>query len=355
MSRRLVLFALGGNEIAPVGLKDEVTGEKLEADIGSQWRKTAHTCELIAKIIKRYPKDYYLVSHGNGPQVGNILRRAELAGKELFSLPLDVCVADTQGAMGYMLGQLNNYFTAHGVDRLATTIVNQVIVDAKDPAFNDPGKFIGSAMSKAEAMDKKEKGNWDVKLYQNDSDGNEIWRRVVASPRPKGVVELEALKVLLQNNIVPIAGGGGGIPVTQIAEHTGNYGICYKGSQDSQRPLYTGVEAVIDKDLSTALIGNSLLESMKDEDISGELYIFTNVDGAKLNFQTPEEKSLTVLTVTEAEKLMADGAFPGGSMGPKIQAAINFVKNGGTKACITKVDLYEETLSGNRGTTIVAG
>ncbi len=352
--RRLVLFALGGNEISPVDLRDE-QGNKINADIPAQWSRTAETCALIAKIIKRYPNDYYMVSHGNGPQVGNILRRAELASDELFSLPLDVCVADTQGAMGYMLAQMNNFFRTQGVDRLATAVVNQVVVDPQDSAFQNPTKFIGSAMSKEEAEAKAKNDNWQVKMYKVDDNGEEIWRRVVPSPRPKDIVELNALKVLLQNNIVPIAGGGGGVPVAPILDENkvGNYGISYKGPQDNDTPLYRGVEAVIDKDLSTAMIGTRLLEVM-DEELSGELFIFTNVDGAKLNFGTPQQEDLTILTVSEAEKLLADGAFPGGSMGPKVQAAVNFVRSGGARACITRVDLYEETLAGNKGTTIVA-
>jgi carbamate kinase len=355
MSRKLVLFALGGNEISPIDLVDEVTGEKIDADIAAQWSRTAQTCELIAKIIKRYPNDYYIVSHGNGPQVGNILRRAELAGDELFTLPLDVCVADTQGAMGYMLAQLNNFFRVQGVKRLATTVVNQIIVDPNDIAFENPTKFIGSGMSKQEAESKRVAEGWNVKMYKVDSDGEEIWRRVVPSPLPQDVVELEALKVLLENNIVPIAGGGGGIPVATMTNGVtkGNYNIDYRGESQTSEPLTYGVEAVIDKDLSTSLIGTKLLSQM-NESLSGELFIFTNVDGAKLNFGTEQQEDLRILKVSEAEKLMAEGAFPGGSMGPKIQAGINFVKNGGEKAFITRVDLYEETLAGTKGTTIVA-
>ena len=351
--RKLQLFALGGNEISPIDLIDPITGKKKNPDIKDQWERTAKTCKLIASIVDKNPNDYYVVSHGNGPQVGNILRRSEISESELFHLPLDICVADTQGAMGYMLNQLNNYFQALRSKKSSVSVVTQVEVDRNDPAFLDPGKFIGSALTKTQAVEKRDNDGWQVKLYKTDTQGEEIWRRVVPSPMPKNIVELNAILTLLKGGIIPIATGGGGIPVAKALVENGqsvsNYGTQYGASSDN---IFSGVEAVIDKDLTTSLLGTKIIESL-DEKVEGELFIFTNVDGAKLDFQTPHQKDLRVLTVSEAEDLLEAGKFPGGSMKPKIQAGVNFVKNGGSKAFIAKVDLYEETMAGTAGTTII--
>ncbi|HUT85213.1 MAG TPA: carbamate kinase [Elusimicrobiales bacterium] len=369
MNKNLRIFAFGGNEVSPSGITDPLTGKSIIADIPMQWEKTIQTCRKIADIICRHPDDLFILTHGNGPQVGNILLRSQYARPILHGMPLDVCVASTQGTMTYMIAQLNNELAMRAIKRQACGIVTQVVVNAGDPAFKNPAKFIGPAYSKKEAFEYKEKDGWDIKLYKKDSIGNEIWRRVVASPNPLDIVELGAIEALLEKGIIPITVGGGGIPVIKARTkvigdeevYEAGHEIIFKrkfNPKNEPASVYCGVEAVIDKDLASALLGVKLIEKAKIKGKKSEvtLTIFTGEDGAKLNYQQPNEKPLRKLTVKEAEKLLnlKPCPFPAGSMGPKIQSAVNFIKGGGKAAYITKTELFEDTLKGISGTTIVS-
>lgn len=359
--KRIRIFAFGGNEVSPTGIKDEKTGKVINPDIAMQWRRTKKTCEFVADIIKSHPEDAYIITHGNGPQVGNVLLRAEYSRPILPSLPLDVCGADTQGAMGYMMGQLlTNELKLRGINKIAAETVTQVLVDADDPDFTNPSKFIGQSYTKDEAARRKEQNGWDIKLYKRDGAGNEIWRRVVPSPVPKTIIEINVIEKNMEGGIIPICVGGGGVPVVEIKQENGvynsNYGISYYHSEDDVK-LLKGVEAVIDKDLASALLGKLLLEKAKDrgEEIEISLTIFTGEDGAKLNYQKPNQADLRKLSLAELEKiyLSVPCPFPAGSMGPKIKAIIEFLRFGGNIAYIAKTDLFEETLKGEAGTTVI--
>lgn len=363
--RKIRIFAFGGNEVAPVGLKDK-DGKAINPDIAMQWQRTAETAGLVADIFEKHPEDRYVITHGNGPQVGNILQRAEMCRPQLFPLPLDVCVSDTQGSMSYMLAQLNNVLNIRGIDNIVAGIVTQVVVNKDDPDFKDPSKYVGQSYTSEEARRRQSEG-WAMKLYKKDDMGNEIWRRVVPSPSPIDIVEIDAIEALLDKGLVPITVGGGGIPVREVpAEikdgsevYATNYGVKFSRPHKGGRELkmYTGVEAVIDKDLASALLGCMLMKRARarGEEVEVSLTIFTGEDGAKLNYQKPDEKALRVIKVSELEAIynQTPPPFPAGSMGPKIKAAIEFVKNGGSVAYIAKTELFEETLSGKAGTTVL--
>ncbi|MEA3306933.1 MAG: carbamate kinase [Elusimicrobiota bacterium] len=357
--KKIRIFAFGGNEVSPSGLKDE-KGKAINPDIAMQWQRTKKTCEFVADIMKEHPEDTYIITHGNGPQVGNVLLRAEYSRPILSSLPLDVCGADTQGAMGYMMAQLlTNELKLRGINKIAAETITQVLVDADDPDFQNPSKFVGPAYSKDEAAGRREQNGWDVKLYKKDDKGDEIWRRVVPSPVPKAIIEVDIVDKNIEAGVIPICVGGGGVPVVEIKSengvYTSNYDISYKSESDMK--LLKGVEAVIDKDLASALLGKLLLEKAKTrgEEVEVSLTIFTGEDGAKLNYQKPDQVDLRKLTLAELEKIyFAEPCpFPAGSMGPKIKAIIEFLRFGGNIAYITKTDLFEETLKGEAGTTVV--
>ncbi|MCX5783306.1 MAG: hypothetical protein NTW04_02535 [Elusimicrobia bacterium] len=367
VGKRLKIFAFGGNEVSPQGIAD-ARGKTVNADIPMQWNKTAQTARLVADIIERNPDDLYLITHGNGPQVGNALLRAEYARSVLHSLPLDVCVASTQGTMAYMIAQFNSEFSARRLDKKVLGIVTHILVDKDDPDFKEQSKFIGPSYLKEEALKRKESEGWKVKLYKKDGKGREIWRRVVPSPQPLEILEIEGIEAVLKAGLVPITAGGGGIPVVAVSpwiknneeSYLCNYGISFRRKyKEGETPakIYRGVEAVIDKDLASALLGRMLIERAlwRGEDLTAELFIFTGEDGAKLNYQQADEKSLRKLTLLQAQELYNTEPcpFPPGSMGPKIKAAIDFVKGGGSAAYITKTEFFEQTLKGGKGTTIV--
>jgi len=368
MNRKMIrIFAFGGNEVSPVGLKDPKTGKNINPDIPMQWQITAQTIKHVADIFQNHPKDLYVITHGNGPQVGNVLLRAELCRNTLPPLPLDVCGADTQGAMAYMIAQLNNELNIRGIDNIVTGIVTQVVVDINDPDFKNPSKYIGPSYTKEEALERMNKEGWVMKVYKKDEKGNEIWRRVVPSPAPKDIVEIDSVEALLEKGIVPITVGGGGIPVREVKPeiidgfevYKCNYGIEFKRPYKGQPHLkmYTGVEAVIDKDRASAFLGNMLLKRAKarGENLDVTLTIFTGEDGVKLNYQKPDQKDIRKIKVSELEKLYNQNPcpFPSGSMGPKVKACIEFIKNGGTAAYITKTEYFDKTLKGEAGTTII--
>jgi len=313
MTNRVAVVAIGGNSL----IKD--AGHQSVPD---QYLAAHDTTEHILSMIK----DGWnvVVTHGNGPQVGFILRRSELSASELHEVPLDVCGADTQGAIGYALQQnLQNAFRQAGLDRTVATVITQVEVAADDPAFSHPSKPIGSFMDEEQAEQRRQQG-WDL-----IEDANRGYRRVVASPKPLRIVELPVIRSLLDWGATVIAVGGGGIPV--VTTETGEL---------------HGVAAVIDKDLASALLANAL-----DADL---LLISTAVERVALNFGTPQQRSVDRLTLSEAKRYLAEGGhFGSGSMGPKIQAVINYLEHGGREALITSPDSIEQALAGTTGTRIV--
>jgi carbamate kinase len=266
--------------------------------------------------------------------------------------------------MGYMMGLLSSELKTRGIDRLVTALVTQVVVDKNDPDFQSPSKYVGPTYSKEEALDRKEKDGWAVKLYKKDASGKELWRRVVPSPVPTDIVEIEAIEALIKAGIIPVTVGGGGVPVSLVSPKTEgsndvyevNYGIRFKKPKGKPEKIYSGVEAVIDKDLASALLGNMLLKraQARGEDYEVTLTIFTGEDGAKLNYQKPDQVDLRKLTLKEAEEIYdrKPCPFPAGSMGPKIKAAIKFIQDGGHAAYISKTELFDKTLAGTAGTTI---
>ncbi|MGC8837781.1 MAG: carbamate kinase [Anaerolineae bacterium] len=312
MARKLAVIAIGGNSL----IKDNK-----HQSAQDQYKAAQETCIHIAGMIEQGWD--VAIGHGNGPQVGFALRRSELARGELPEVPLDVCGADTQGSIGYMLQQnLYNEFLRRGLKKQAATVVTQVLVDRNDPAFRNPTKPIGSFMTKEEALRRKEEEGWDVV-----EDAGRGWRRVVPSPLPKRVIEAEAVMKLLEAGIVVITVGGGGIPV--IEDEHGNL---------------RGCAAVIDKDYASSLLARS---------IGADLFLIsTAVEKVALNFGKPNQKWLDHMTLEEAKKYLAEGHFAPGSMGPKIQAIIWFLEAGGKKAIITNPENIERALQGETGTHI---
>jgi len=314
MSNKLAVIAIGGNSL----IKD-----KNHKTVEDQYRAAQETCKHIVDLMR----DGWNVAigHGNGPQVGFILRRSELASHELHEVPLDVCGADTQGAIGYALQQnLRNEFRRIGLDKRAVTVVTQVEVDAADPAFQNPTKPIGSFMDETTAMRRKERDGWDVV-----EDAGRGWRRVVASPLPKRIVEEDAVKALIDAGMVVITVGGGGIPV--VEDENGNL---------------KGIAAVIDKDFASSLLATR---------IGADVFVIsTAVEKVALNFGKPNEKWLDRMTLAEAKQYLAEGIhFAKGSMAPKIQAVINFLEAGGEKAIITNPENLGRAMRGETGTHIV--
>jgi carbamate kinase len=264
-----------------------------------------------------------VIGHGNGPQVGFILRRSELSAHELHEIPLDVCGADSQGAIGYALQQnLYNFFHQMGINKHVATIVTQVEVSRSDPAFQNPTKPIGSFMDKAQAERRRQEG-WDVV-----EDAGRGWRRVVPSPQPMRIVEEPVIKQLIEAGVIVIAVGGGGIPV--VADEAGNL---------------RGIAAVIDKDYASSLLAST---------IGADLFIIsTAVEKVALNYSKPNQQWLDHLTLAQArEYLAAGGHFAKGSMAPKIQAVVNFLERGGKEAIITNPENLERALAGETGTRI---
>ena len=381
---KLIIFALGGNEISPIEI-DPSTGKLINQDLPRQWKRTAETCEKIADFIKENQDCYYVVTHGNGPQIGNILLRSEYSSKYLHKIPLDVCGADSQGALGYMLAQLSNSLQVRRLEFHTAEIITQVIVDAEDPAFQNPSKFIGPPLLKEEASRlMNETPDYCAKFYKNADNsenpelisssaasGNtqdqlEIWRRVVPSPVPKGIVEIDIIEACYLSGNIPISVGGGGIPVVKVMPEQNedsetykcNYGISYnRRVTEDKKPaaIFKGVEGVVDKDLASSLLARILLEraQKRSQNLEVELVILTNVDAVKINYQQPNEKNLSELTLKETSELYESGMFPDGSMGPKIKAMIDFLEFGGKRSYITKVNLLQQTICGEAGTRFI--
>jgi carbamate kinase len=309
----LAVIAIGGNSLIP---------DAQHQTVQDQYEAAAVTDDHIAALVEAGWD--VAITHGNGPQVGFILRRSELASNELHEVPLDYCGADTQGAIGYMLQQnLINDFHQKGVDKNVATVVTQVEVDPDDPAFANPSKPIGSFMGEEEASRRRSEEGWDVK-----EDAGRGWRRVVASPKPKRIVELDVIRQLLDGGNVVVAVGGGGIPV--VADDNGDL---------------HGVAAVIDKDLASALLASEVGADL--------LLISTAVEQCALNFGAPDERAIDEMTLAEAKQYLEDGThFAEGSMAPKIRAVIQYLENGGKEAIITNPENIERAVAGETGTRI---
>jgi carbamate kinase len=315
VSKTLVI-AIGGNSL----IKDPQ-----HMTVPDQYRALGETSGHIATIIKEGWR--VAIGHGNGPQVGFILRRSELAAHELHEVPLDVCGADSQGAIGYELQQnLANDFRRMGLDRQAVTLVTQVEVAAEDPAFQDPSKPIGSFMDEAAASRRRDVDGWSVK-----EDAGRGWRRVVASPKPVRIVEEQAVRALLHDGFVVITVGGGGIPV--VADESG---------------LLHGVAAVIDKDYASSLLATVIAADV--------FVISTSVERVALDWGRPSQRWVDRMTLDEARAFLAAGShFAPGSMAPKIEACIGFLERGGGEAVISSPENLELALMGRAGTHIVRG
>jgi carbamate kinase len=316
MAKKLAVVAIGGNSL----IKDEK-----HKTVEDQYQAAKETTFHIADMIEAGWD--VAIGHGNGPQVGFILRRSEIAAKAegMHEVPLDVCGADSQGAIGYSLQQtLQNELYRRGIKKSVATVVTQVLVDKNDVAFQKPSKPIGSFMDETEAKRRETDMGWSVV-----EDAGRGWRRVVASPQPKEVVELEAVEALINAGTIVITVGGGGIPVIDIGDHD-----------------YQGVAAVIDKDFASSLLARL---------IEADLFLIsTAVEKVAINFGKPDQKWLDKMTLAEAKAYLAEGThFAKGSMAPKIQAIIWFLENGGKQALITNPENIGRALKGETGTWIV--
>jgi carbamate kinase len=315
MAKRKAVVAIGGNSL----IKD-----RYHQTVRDQYIAAGETCWHIAAMIQEGWD--VAITHGNGPQVGFILRRSELASHELHEIPLDVAGADTQGAIGFALQQnLYNDFARLGMDKHAVTVVTQVEVVPDDPAFGKPTKPIGSYMEEELATKRRDEEGWAVM-----EDAGRGWRRVVASPIPKRIVEIEAVRSLIDGGFVVISTGGGGIPVVQ--DKDGNL---------------VGVAAVIDKDYASSLLAN---------EIGAELFIIsTAVEQVAINWGKPDQQWVDRITLSQAKEWLAEGShFAAGSMAPKIQACVWYLERGGGEALITSPENVERALGGETGTRIVS-
>jgi len=313
VGKKVIVVALGGNALVQEGEK------------GTIQEQFANTRKSITGIVQCIKKGFdVVITHGNGPQVGNMLLRTELSRDKVPELSLGICVADTEGAIGYMIQQtMVNSLLKEQISKCVVTILTQVIVDKNDNAFRNPTKPIGPFFAAEEAGEIINEKGW--KMVENSHRG---YRRVVASPGPLEIVERESVKRLLESGEVVIAAGGGGIPV--IVEEDGSL---------------EGVDAVVDKDLASSVLA---LDIKADY-----LMMLTGVEHVCLNYGEPDQKSLETITIEEAERYMAEGHFPPGSMGPKVQAAVNFLKGGGECVFIAAIDKVWETIAGKTGTRIV--
>ena len=310
---KVAVVAVGGNSL----IKD-----KKHQSVPDQFAAVYETSNHIADMIELGYN--VVITHGNGPQVGFILLRSEMARDTLHTVPLDSCGADTQGAIGYQFQMaLGNEFKKRGIEKKAATVVTQVVVSGDDPAFKNPTKPIGSFYSKEEAEERKEKEGWDIV-----EDSGRGWRRVVPSPLPQEIIEEDAIKTLIESGFVVIAVGGGGIPVVR-----------------NEEGKLKGVAAVIDKDYASALLASNIKADV--------FVISTAVEKACLNFGTPEEKPIDKATKEEIERYIEEGHFKPGSMLPKMKAVVSFLEKGGEKAIVTCPEKIKDALLGKTGTHIV--
>jgi len=312
MKSHLAVLAMGGNSL----IRD-----KNHIALSFQYERVKETARYIAELIADGIS--LVITHGNGPQVGFIYRRGELARNELPLIPLDICGADTQGAIGYMIEKaLLNEFRRRGIDKKVTAVVTQTIVDREDRSFKYPTKPIGSFMSEEEALANKRSSGWEVV-----EDAGRGYRRVVPSPIPKKIIELDVIELLVRSGYVVIAAGGGGVPV--ILNEQGEI---------------EGVEAVIDKDLGSSVMASGLG--------ADTLIISTAIDAVYLNFGREDQMPLSRVSLPEIKRYLEGGHFKPGSMKPKIEAIIQFLENGGEKAIITSPENLLRAFKGEAGTTI---
>ena len=306
------VVAIGGNSL----IRDPA-----DVSVAAQYETVRATCRELAAMIEAGWQ--LAITHGNGPQVGFVMRRAERAREELPLVPLDAAVADTQGGIGYLLQRgLREALTARGLEASAVTVVTQVVVGRDDPAFQNATKPIGAFLGEAEARARSEAEGWTVV-----EDAGRGWRRVVPSPLPRRIVELDAIETLLRRGFAVICVGGGGIPVV---EEDGSL---------------TGVEAVIDKDHASSLLATG---------IAAQLFLIsTAVETVALNFGTAEERPLDRITVSDAKRYLSEGHFLEGSMRPKVESVVRYLENGGQQAIITDPEHIEAALAGDAGTRIL--
>ncbi len=312
MPLKTAVVAIGGNSLI---------SDNSRREMSYQWDAVRETCGHIACMIKE--GWHVVITHGNGPQVGYILRRAELAAHEVHTMSLDIIGADTQGSIGYMIQQaMRNSLRAMGIARNVISLVTQTLVDKNDPAFANPSKPIGGFLTEPEARHFEAEG-WHV-----IEDAGRGWRRVVASPQPVEIVELDAIKMALQNDYIVVAVGGGGIPVVR-----------------NEKGELRGVYAVIDKDRASSLLAGG---------IGADLFVIsTGVEKVSLNFNKPDQRDLDRVTLKEARQYIQDGHFGAGSMLPKVEAVVKFLERGGPTALITNPLNIERAIRGETGTRFV--
>lgn len=309
---RIAVVAIGGNSL----IKD-----KEHRTVSDQYEAVRETCRHISKLVDAGYET--VITHGNGPQVGFILMRSELARKKLHTIPIDSADADTQGAIGYNIQMaLGNEFRERGIKKEVVTVVTQVVVDRNDEAFKNPTKPIGPFYTKEQAAENEKRFGWNI-----IEDAGRGYRRVVPSPIPQKIVELDAIETLIKDGFVVVAVGGGGIPVVE---------------EDGR---LKGVEAVIDKDYASSLLARK---------IKAELFLIsTSIEKVYLNFNTPQMMAIDTMKMAEAEEYLSLGHFAEGSMAPKIRASISFLKAGGKEAIITTPQKIEEAIRGLTGTRII--
>jgi carbamate kinase len=312
MDSMLAVLAIGGNSL----IKD-----KSHISLFWQYEAVKETVQYIADLVAEGLK--IVITHGNGPQVGFIYRRGELSRHELPLIPLDICGADTQGAIGYMIQKaLLNEFRRRGIAMKVNTVVTQMVVDRNDPSFEQATKPIGSFMTAEEALANKREFGWQIM-----EDAGRGFRRVVPSPFPREIIELDAIRALVERGHIVVAAGGGGVPVIR-----------------NEQGDLEGVEAVIDKDLASSLLARNLGATA--------FIVSTSVDAAYLNFGKENQKAIIRATLSEAKQYLAEGHFKAGSMKPKIEAMIQFLEGGGKKGIITSPENLLKSFKGECGTTI---
>lgn len=310
---RLAVIAFGGNAVDPTG----------KSSAGEMWEHVRRACARIASLIREGYR--VAITHGNGPQIGRLLIRMEKTRHIFPPMPMDVCIADTQAAIGYMIQQsLLNVLHEMGLRRSVATLVTQVEVDPRDPAFQNPTKPIGPFYTQEEAGRLEKENGW--RMVEDSHRGH---RRVVPSPRPAAILELPAIKSLVEAGIIVITVGGGGIPVVR---------------KDGG---YTGVDAVIDKDYASALLASEIQ--------ADTFIILTGVEQVSLDYGKPTQRGLPTLSMAEARDYLAGGQFPPGSMGPKIEAALEYLEKDGEEVLITSLESLGDALQGKTGTCIRRG
>lgn len=307
------VVAFGGNALM---------GEDGRSSYTEQMVKTEIMCRKLLSLLNMGYR--IMITHGNGPQVGNFLMQQECLAENVPPMPLDACSAMTQGQIGYMIEQkLRNTFAENDIDKPIIVFITQVVVSADDPAFQNPTKFIGPFFNKEQSDILSRDEGWIMR-----EDSGRGYRRIVPSPKPIDIIEKHEIAEMADKDFVVVACGGGGIPVLR----------------DDNNNL-SGVAAVIDKDFAAEKIGNFIGAEL--------LLLITPVDRVAINFGTPEQKNLSRMTLEEAERYFAEGHFAPGSMGPKIEAAINFLRSGGKRTIITSLDCIESAIKGEAGTEIV--